>query len=216
MKVSEIMTPEARCVGPDTSIVTAAEIMRELDVGGLPVCDHGRLAGMITDRDIALRVAAQLAEIGVRAIPRAVEWATFQQKHREGDFDAFVASRIVGTRVDLEGFTTGASQNHAGYANAELDALASKAAMASTLEEAGPLWAKAQQIILRDQPVTFLFEQDRLYAVRRRIRDVTSGPLGLFGGLRLWKVEALPSAAPTGRSDADEDRSHREGRRRAD
>jgi CBS domain-containing protein len=58
MKVSEIMTPEARCVGPDTSLVTAAEIMRELDVGGLPVCDHGRLAGMITDRDIAVRAVA--------------------------------------------------------------------------------------------------------------------------------------------------------------
>ena len=55
MKVHEIMTAHARCVGPDNTLVEAAGLMRELDVGALPVCDDDRLAGMVTDRDLALR-----------------------------------------------------------------------------------------------------------------------------------------------------------------
>src|SRR5688572_19590233 len=58
MKVHEIMTAHARCIGPDNTLVEAAGLMRELDVGALPVCDNDRLAGMVTDRDIALRGVA--------------------------------------------------------------------------------------------------------------------------------------------------------------
>ena len=58
MKVHEIMTAHARCVGPENTLVEAAGLMREMDVGALPVCDNDRLAGMVTDRDIALRGVA--------------------------------------------------------------------------------------------------------------------------------------------------------------
>lgn len=52
------MTAHARCVGPDNNLVEAAGLMRELDVGALPVCDGDRLMGMLTDRDIVLRGTA--------------------------------------------------------------------------------------------------------------------------------------------------------------
>lgn len=58
MKVHEIMTAHARCVGPDNTLVEAAGLMRELDVGALPICDEDRLAGMVTDRDLVLRGVA--------------------------------------------------------------------------------------------------------------------------------------------------------------
>lgn len=57
--VKEIMTPAVRCVSPDDSLTEAAKLMGELDVGALPICDHDRLAGMITDRDIAVRAVGQ-------------------------------------------------------------------------------------------------------------------------------------------------------------
>ncbi len=59
MKISEIMTPDARCIGPDASLTAAAGMMRDLNVGALPICDHDRLAGMITDRDLAIRAVAE-------------------------------------------------------------------------------------------------------------------------------------------------------------
>lgn len=59
MKVHEIMTAHARCVGPENTLVEAAGLMRELDVGALPVCEDERPVGMVTDRDITLRGTAE-------------------------------------------------------------------------------------------------------------------------------------------------------------
>jgi len=58
MKVHEIMTAHARCVSPENTLVEAAGLMRELDVGALPVCEGDRVLGMITDRDITVRAVA--------------------------------------------------------------------------------------------------------------------------------------------------------------
>ncbi len=144
---------------------------------------------------IALHAAARWADLGVRVVPRAVEWAAFQAKHREGDFDAFVASRIASTRVNLDSWTSASPRNQPGYANPALDALNAKGVAAATMEEARPIWHEAQRILAEDQPVTFLFEQDRIYAVSARLEGVEPGPLGLIGGLRRWSVRA---AVPAG------------------
>ena len=58
MQVREMMTPNAECTTPDATIKEAAERMKALDVGSLPVCEADRLIGMITDRDITIRSAA--------------------------------------------------------------------------------------------------------------------------------------------------------------
>ncbi len=56
----EIMTTDPRCVRADDTVESAARMMAELDVGALPICGtDDRLKGMITDRDIAVRVVAQ-------------------------------------------------------------------------------------------------------------------------------------------------------------
>jgi CBS domain-containing protein len=59
MKVQEIMTRGVECVGPQTSILQAAEKMRDRDVGFLAVCENDRLIGTVTDRDITIRSVAQ-------------------------------------------------------------------------------------------------------------------------------------------------------------
>lgn len=58
MKIREIMTPDVQCIGPDEVLVEAAALMRQLDVGALPVCDKDNVIGMITDRDITIRAVA--------------------------------------------------------------------------------------------------------------------------------------------------------------
>ena len=45
-------------VRPDESLQRAAQVMDELNVGALPVCDKDGLVGMITDRDITVRATA--------------------------------------------------------------------------------------------------------------------------------------------------------------
>jgi CBS domain-containing protein len=59
MQVYEAMTPDVVSVGPEATLMEAAQAMRNLDVGPLPVCEGSRLVGMITDRDITIRATAQ-------------------------------------------------------------------------------------------------------------------------------------------------------------
>jgi len=58
MKVSEIMTRHVECINLDTFVKDAAEKMKSLDIGFLPICENDRLTGTITDRDITIRVVA--------------------------------------------------------------------------------------------------------------------------------------------------------------
>lgn len=55
----EIMTGSAECARTSDTLVDAAQKMRDLDVGALPICgEDNRLHGMITDRDIVVRCVA--------------------------------------------------------------------------------------------------------------------------------------------------------------
>ncbi len=56
--VAEVMSRNARSVAPQETLQQAAKLMDELDVGAPPVCNGERLVGMVTDRDIAIRGAA--------------------------------------------------------------------------------------------------------------------------------------------------------------
>jgi len=59
MQVSQILTRDVETIRPDTTVKEAAQRMRSMDVGSLPVCDGRRLLGMVTDRDITIRVTAE-------------------------------------------------------------------------------------------------------------------------------------------------------------
>ena len=59
MKVSEVMTRDVQTVGPNEPVQRAASFMLGADAGSIPVTDGGRLIGMITDRDIAVRGIAK-------------------------------------------------------------------------------------------------------------------------------------------------------------
>ena len=60
MRCGELMKRDIECVKADDTIQSAARKMRDRDVGFLPVCDDGwKVLGTITDRDIAIRAAAE-------------------------------------------------------------------------------------------------------------------------------------------------------------
>lgn len=55
----DIMHTGVTCVGEHETVASAAQRMRELDIGALPICgDDDRLHGMITDRDIVIKCVA--------------------------------------------------------------------------------------------------------------------------------------------------------------
>lgn len=62
--VREVMTENPLNIDPSEPVVKAARIMRDEDIGSLPVVEQDRLYGMITDRDITTRVVAQESDLG--------------------------------------------------------------------------------------------------------------------------------------------------------
>lgn len=58
-KVRDVMTPDVESLEPSDSVEEAARKMRIFDVGLFPVCEGGRVVGVLTDRDITLRVIAE-------------------------------------------------------------------------------------------------------------------------------------------------------------
>jgi CBS domain-containing protein len=58
MLVKDIMTNSIVSLNSEDSVERAAQMMKQFDVGSIPVCNEEKLVGMITDRDIALRTVA--------------------------------------------------------------------------------------------------------------------------------------------------------------
>jgi CBS domain-containing protein len=58
-QVRDVMTQNPTSCNPSASVVDAAKMMASEDVGSVPVVKDGRLAGVVTDRDIVVRVLAE-------------------------------------------------------------------------------------------------------------------------------------------------------------
>jgi CBS domain-containing protein len=75
MKVREVMTADVYTCRPDDSIVQIAELMRDEDIGAVPVVEEDKLIGIVTDRDIVVRGLADSKD-PVAATARAVMTGT--------------------------------------------------------------------------------------------------------------------------------------------
>jgi CBS domain-containing protein len=62
-KVRQAMSRDPRSVGESTSVQEAARLMKEQDVGSLPVVEDERLVGIVTDRDIVIRGVAVRSDV---------------------------------------------------------------------------------------------------------------------------------------------------------
>jgi CBS domain-containing protein len=68
MLCETLMKTTVECVTPDESVVSAARLMRDGNLGFLPVCEEysGRVLGTVTDRDITLRLVAERLPLWTR------------------------------------------------------------------------------------------------------------------------------------------------------
>jgi len=59
-KARDIMTGSPECVGENETVLDAAKKLKDLNVGSMPICgEDNRLKGMLTDRDIVVKVLAE-------------------------------------------------------------------------------------------------------------------------------------------------------------
>jgi CBS domain-containing protein len=59
LKVKEIMSKKVASLNSEDSVERAAQLMKQYDVGSIPVCSRNQVVGIVTDRDIAVRTIAE-------------------------------------------------------------------------------------------------------------------------------------------------------------
>jgi CBS domain-containing protein len=95
MKVKDIMTKDVATLNPDDTVERAAQLMKQYNIGAVPVCKGENCVGVITDRDIALRSVAQ-GENGRNQIVREV--MTSNPVLINSETDIHDAARIMSER----------------------------------------------------------------------------------------------------------------------
>ncbi len=58
MQIKDVMTPQCDWIAPDASLEQAAKIMKDQDIGFIPVGENDKLIGAVTDRDIVTRAVS--------------------------------------------------------------------------------------------------------------------------------------------------------------
>ncbi len=58
MKIRDIMSRQVASLNTDDSVERAAQLMKDYNVGSIPICTNNSIVGIVTDRDIALRTVA--------------------------------------------------------------------------------------------------------------------------------------------------------------
>ena len=144
-------------------------------------------------QDIALMIERDLGRIGIKVVPRFIEFGAVQAALSEGDFDAFVNRWIEPTQVDLEGIWRSAPPdaptfNFGRYSNSEIDRLLDDIAEAPAFEAQKPLLDRIQEIIVAEQPYTFLVENVRLIGLDSRLQGADINDASIFFNVDDWHI----------------------------
>jgi peptide/nickel transport system substrate-binding protein len=154
-------------------------------------------AGNQQRADAAVMIQEQLKKVGIRVTPRVLEFNTLVAKSNSGQLPALILGMSLDTSLDLTGNFHSSSipgPHHEGsnfqrYSNPEVDRLIDRIAAQPDIQSARPALDQLQEILYRDQPVTFLWESQRLAPVNKRIHGANPNTFSSFFNLKDWWVE---------------------------
>ncbi|MGD8495374.1 MAG: ABC transporter substrate-binding protein [Gemmatimonadales bacterium] len=173
------------------------------DTDGDGVRDHDGVAlrfDLLTNQrspiygDVAKIIQSNLREVGVDAQPRLLEWQSVLASHRSRDFEAVLTNWVLDNfRVDPRPLFHGSqvavqgSANRSSYSNPVADSLMDLGARTTDEERAKQIWAEFSRVLQQDQPVTFLFWQEELAGVSRRLDGVRMDARGELVTVPGWR-----------------------------
>jgi peptide/nickel transport system substrate-binding protein len=144
-------------------------------------------------QDACTLIHEQLGRIGIDASTRVLDFGALISLMVSGEFDAYLASWHEPTMIDLEDVwhTTdpeAPGSNFVGYSNPEVDRLIVEANGASDFQTQKPLFDKIQELIVADQPYTFMYESKRRTGISIRIHGADVNDASPFFNLEDWYV----------------------------
>ncbi len=146
-----------------------------------------------TRQDMAILIQENLRQIGVAAELRVVEWGTMMAAMQNGEFDGLVNLWQEPTRIELDGIWRSAAPGEASfnfgrYSNPAVDRLLDEVAATVGFSERRPLYHDIQELIVADQPYSFLVETMRITAHRSRLRGADINAATPYFNIDEWYV----------------------------
>ena len=145
-------------------------------------------------QDIAEIMQAQLAEVGVRVQPQVLEFGTMisQMSGSERDFDAAIFAWVMDFKLDETSFFHSERIDEpyafAGTRNPAMDRLLDTLQLVVDREEALPLWEEYQRLVIEEQPYMYMYFQERLDGLNRRLRGVVMDARGEWINVEDWWI----------------------------
>jgi len=143
--------------------------------------------------DLAQVIQAQLALVGIDVRPRLLEWQTVLGMHRSRDFDAVLTNWVLDNfRVDPRPLfhssqvAVARSANRSSYASPIADSLMDLGGKTLDSTAAARVWQAFAEVLQHDQPLTLLFWNDELVAVRREVSHGSLDARGELATLPRW------------------------------
>jgi peptide/nickel transport system substrate-binding protein len=139
----------------------------------------------------AVLIQADLARIGVRVRPTQVEYTAFMARNESEAFDASLFAWEEATKIDLTSAwssrsATQGSNNYVGYSNPEVDRLIAAAREEFDYTRAKVVFDRIQELIVEDQPVTFLYEATQLVGISRHLRGADINAASTYFNVEDW------------------------------
>jgi peptide/nickel transport system substrate-binding protein len=143
--------------------------------------------------DAVVMAQEQLRRVGIDARPRVMEFNAMAQRLTEGSFEAMIFGWGMPTTLDLRyafhSSEIGGGSNFGGYSNPEVDRGIEEMEKLPEIAEAEPILHRLQRIIHQDQPMTFLWQSQRVNGVDRRLHGLDENLLATTWSLRHWWLE---------------------------
>lgn len=149
--------------------------------------------GNVLREDWLIFTQQAMQEIGIEVIPEVIDYPTLVTRVIElGDYDA-TGVDFAGVTAEpsqlYEQFYTGSTGNYMNYSNPDLDVLLTQARETLDQDEAKPIYAEIQRIIMTDVPMHYAWYRPFLHAIDKRFEGYTdSAAYGLFHTLEDWTV----------------------------
>lgn len=146
------------------------------------------------DNALEQLIQAQLAEVGVEVRLRPLELSTFLEvaQSERRDFDALVVGvpgdPMLGHVVAMFG-GGGGPVAYPGYRSEEFDAAVGAVRRASSADAIQDAWRRAQRVLARDLPTTWLYHSRGVQGKRRRVRATPPDLRGELARLREWSID---------------------------
>jgi peptide/nickel transport system substrate-binding protein len=140
--------------------------------------------------DALVVIQSDLAEVGVRVVPRVREWTVLLEETQTKRFEAVLGgwrTDFILSPYDLfHSKAIDGKYNSCSYANPRVDDLIDRGLAAKNADEAAPLWHEFQEVLHQDQPFTVLYELDYSVATTPRLRDVEVDVRGWLNSVEKW------------------------------